>query len=107
MDDSTYNGLIAAVFKRIVKGLDGVDPDVLDVVATGDKIDVTHVPSGEKVIVNTQRAIWQIWVAGKGQGIHFGLGPDGRWLDDKGKGLELFAWVTDCVTTLTGEPLTL
>jgi DNA-binding NarL/FixJ family response regulator len=39
----------------------------------------------------------QVWVAGKGLGVHFSLGPDGRWLDDKGKGLELVAWVNECV----------
>lgn len=100
MDESTYNGLIATAFKRISKGLDETDPDLLDVVSTGDKIDATHVPTGEKVVVNTQRAIWQIWVAGKGQGIHFSLSPDGRWLDDKHKGLELYAWVSDCVNAL-------
>jgi CyaY protein len=38
-------------------------------------------------------------------GIHFSLGDDGRWMDDKGKGLELFAWVSECVAALTGEPL--
>jgi CyaY protein len=101
VDDTTYNGLIATAFKRIVKGLDDTDPDVLDVVSTGDKIDITHVPSGEKVVVNTQRAIWQIWVAGKGAGIHFSHQPDGRWLDDKNKGYELFAWVSDCVNALS------
>ena len=102
MDESAYNGLVSSAFKRIVKGLDDVDPDVLDVVSTGDKIDITHVPNGEKVIVNTQRAVWQIWVAGKGQGIHFSHETDGRWRDDKGKGLELLAWVGECVGAMTG-----
>jgi CyaY protein len=105
VDESTYNGLIATAFKRIVKALDDADPDVLDVVSTGDKIDVTHVPDGEKVVINTQRAIWQIWVAGKGQGIHFSHATDGRWLDDKGKGLELYAHVADCVNAMSGLSL--
>jgi hypothetical protein len=26
-------------------------------------------------------------------------------MDDKGKGLELFAWISECVTAFTGEPL--
>jgi CyaY protein len=103
VDDTTYNGLIATAFKRIVKGVDALDPDLIDVVATSDKIDVTHVPNGEKVVVNTQRAIWQIWVAGKGQGIHFSFAADGRWLDDKAKGLELFSWVAECVGAMTGQ----
>jgi CyaY protein len=102
VDESTYNSLIAAAFKRIVKSLDDVDPDVLDIVATGDMVTATDAKSGEKVVVNTQRAVWQIWVAGKGQGIHFTLAADGRWLDDKGKGLELYAWVAECVNAMAG-----
>lgn len=107
MDESTYNGLIATAFKRIVKVLDDTDPDLLDIVATGDMVTVTHAKTGEKVVVNTQRAIWQIWVAGKGQGLHFSLAPDGRWLDDKHKGHELFAWVADCVNAMSGLSLKL
>jgi CyaY protein len=102
VDESTYNALIAAAFKRIVKSLDDVDPDVLDVVATGDMVTAIDARSGEKVVVNTQRAVWQIWVAGKGQGIHFSLSSDGRWLDDKAKGLELFGWVAECVNAMAG-----
>jgi len=57
------------------------------------------------VVINTQRAVRQIWVAGKGMGSHFSLADDGRWMDDKGKGMELLAWVSECVAALTGEPL--
>jgi len=104
MDESRYNGLVAGLFKRILAAVDQVDPDVLDSVATGDMVTLTSA-KGEKVIINTQRAVRQIWVAGKSMGIHFSLGEDGRWLDDKGKGLELLAWISECVAELTGEPL--
>jgi len=104
MDEARYNGLVAGLWKRILAAVDEVDPDVVDAVATGDMITLTH-RDGEKVVVNTQRAVRQIWVAGKGSGIHFSLGDEGRWMDDKGKGLELLAWVSECVAALTGEPL--
>jgi len=106
MDENQYNGLIAGVWKRIVAAVDQVDPDVLDAVATGDMVTLTAA-SGEKVVINTQRAVRQIWVAGKGMGLHFSLQPDGRWMDDKGKGTELFAWISECVQAVTGEPLRL
>ena len=38
-------------------------------------------------------------------GIHFSLGDEGRWMDDKGKGMELFACDLRVVAALTGEPL--
>src|SRR5262249_17506879 len=104
MDEARYNGLIAGVWKRILAATDAIDPDGLDAVATGDRVTPTP-SSGEKVVVNTQRAVRQIWVAGKGLGIHFSLGNDGRWMDDKGKGIELYAWVSECVQAVTGESL--
>ena len=106
LDESVYNGLTASVFKRLTAGGDGIDPDVLDTVATGDMVTCTAA-SGEKSIVNTQRAVSQMWVAGKGEGVHFSLGADGRWLDDKQKGLELSAWVAECVRDASGVAIAL
>ena len=104
MDEARYNGLVAGLWKRILAAVDQVDPDVLDAVATGDMVTLTSA-SGEKVVVNTQRAVRQIWVAGKGLGIHFSIGDDGRWMDDKGKGLELLAWIGECVRAMSGVDL--
>ena len=107
MDDVAYSQAVAQIFKRLVKACDAVDPDRLEADATGDMVTITASKSGEKVIVNTQRAVQQVWVAGKGEGVHFSLAADGRWLDDKGKGLELLAWVSECVEAATGERLAL
>lgn len=105
MDEATYSGLVAAVFKRILAAADGFDPDVMEADSTGDMLTLTSA-SREKCIINTQRAVRQIWVAGGGQGIHFSHdAARGLWLDDKGKGLELFHFVSDVVRGMTGEPL--
>lgn len=105
--DAAYNALVADVFKRLLKGLDAVDPDALDADSTGDMVTVTGNVSGQKVVINTQRAVRQLWVAGNGQGIHFDFEPAAqRWVDDKGKGLELFAWVAQCVQAATGAAVT-
>jgi CyaY protein len=107
MDETSYASAVAGVFKKLVKAVDQVDPDVLEADATGDMVTITATKTGEKVIVNTQRAVQQIWVAGRGAGIHFSLAADGRWLDDKAKGLELLAWVRECVQGAAGIALTL
>lgn len=105
MDESRYNALVAGVFKRLLAAVDQVDPDVLEADATGDMVTLTA-SSGEKCIVNTQRAVRQIWVAGKGQGIHFSLDEaSGKWMDDKGKGLELFAFVREVVQSISAVEL--
>ena len=107
LDDTTYNSLVADVFKRLLKGLDTVDPDALDADSTGDMVTVTG-NKGAKVVVNTQRAVRQLWVAGKGAGIHFDFDPaSAKWLDDKGKGHELFAWVSECVEAASGAKVAL
>jgi CyaY protein len=105
VDEKLYSTLVAAMFKRMLKALDEADPDALDADSTGDMVTITGGKSGQKVVVNTQRAVHQIWVAGKSQGIHFSY--DGaKWLDDKGKGLELFAWVAECVEAASGVKVT-
>jgi CyaY protein len=106
MDETTYAVSVSQVFKRLVKAVDAEDPDVLEADATADMVTITAVATGLKVIVNTQRAVQQVWVAGDGAGIHFSLAADGRWLDDRGKGLELVAWVTSCVKAASGLELT-
>lgn len=103
--DAAYSAAVAAFFKRLVAAVDALDPDVLECDATGDMVTITAPKSGQKVIVNTQRAVSQIWVAGHGEGVHFSREADGRWLDDKGKGLELGAWVAECVRDAAGVEL--
>ena len=108
LTEATYNGLVADLFKRLLKGLDAVDPDALDADSTGDMVTITGGKSGQKVVINTQRAVNQIWVAGKGAGIHFDWNPTAsKWVDDKGKGLELFAWVSECVEAASGTKVSL
>ncbi|WP_225412232.1 iron donor protein CyaY [Stigmatella hybrida] len=102
MDEARYNQLVATVFKRMVAAADVIDPDVLEADTTGDMLTLTA-PSREKCIVNTQRAVRQIWVAGKSQGIHFLYDEaTGTWKDDKGRGLELFSFVAQVVREISG-----
>ena len=103
LDESTYNQNVASVFRRILDAVDQIDPDELEADTTGDMVTLTS-RSGEKCVINTQRVVRQIWVAGKSQGIHFSW--DGQdWMDDKGKGLELFAFIADVVQTISGQTL--
>jgi CyaY protein len=107
MDDVTYASSVQRVFHRLVQAIDAADPDLVEADATGDMVTVTAVKTQAKIVVNTQRAVKQIWVAGKGLGLHFSLGADGRWLDDRGEGRELLAWVKECVADAAGLSLDL
>lgn len=106
MDEASYNQRVAQVFKRLIAAADQLDPDVLEADSTGDMVTMTSA-NGDKCVVNTQRAVRQIWVAGKSQGIHFSYDEaTGEWRDDKGKGLELFSFIGEVVREICGEPLT-
>lgn len=105
MEESRYNQMVSQVFQRILVAADEEDPDVLESSTSGDMVTLTA-GNGEKCIVSTQRAVRQIWVAGKGLGIHFSYDEEkGLWMDDKGKGLELFSFVADVVKTISGVDL--
>ncbi len=105
--DAAYSASVSSFFKRLIAAVDAADPDFVECDSTGDMVTITGARSGAKVIVNTQRAVSQIWVAGKGEGVHFSRAADGRWLDDKGKGLELGPWISDCVREAAGVAISL
>jgi CyaY protein len=107
MEDATFASAVAQTFKKLVKAIDDADPDVIECDSTGDMVTITAPRTGEKVVVNTQRAVHQIWVAGKGVGVHFSRDADGRWVDDKNKGLELNSWISDCVEAASGHRIVL
>jgi CyaY protein len=107
IDDAQFTIAAGQLFKRVVKAVDAGDPDVVEADSTGDMVTIVASKTGEKVIMNTQRAVRQIWVAGRGAGLHFSYGATGQWLDDKGKGIELMAWVAACVESATGVHLDL
>jgi CyaY protein len=95
LEEAAYNGLVSGAFKKILAAADQLDPDLIDAESTGDMVTLTS-RSGSKVVVNTQRAVHFSWDAGCQ-----------RWLDDKGKGLELLDWVKACVKTAAGVELPL
>ncbi|MBL8909742.1 MAG: iron donor protein CyaY [Archangium sp.] len=105
--DATYSASVSSFFKKLIAAVDAADPDVIECDSTGDMVTITATKSGAKVIVNTQRAVSQIWVAGKGEGVHFSREADGRWMDDKQKGLELGAWISECIKEASGLSLSL
>lgn len=105
MDESRYDQLVASAFKRLLAAVDEVDPDVLEAESTGDMLTLTAA-SGERCVINTQRAVRQLWVAGLGRGIHFRYDEGARaWKDDRGEGLELFELVASVVRALCGVDL--
>lgn len=106
MDNLEFTKRCTEIFRRILDAADQLDPDVLEADAGNDMLTLTVPRTGEKIIVNTQRAVQQVWVAGRGRGIHFRFRAErGSWEDDKELGIELYRFVADCVEEASGSTL--
>ena len=89
MDESSYERLAAETFKQVLDLFEDVDTDDADVESAGDVIRV-ELRGGGRIVLNTQRPVRQIWLAGGQSAWHFSYDSQReRWLDDKGRG-ELF-----------------
>jgi CyaY protein len=106
MDESTYQKLADEAFRTIGNAFDNVDPEIVDCEAAGDVVTLT-LRGGGKCIVNTQRPTRQIWLAATARAWHFSWDETRmRWVDDKGRGDELYATIARVVKQTTGADVT-
>lgn len=107
MDESRYHQLVAQAFRKIQDAFEHVDPDEADAYVAGDVLTIAF-RNGVKCVINTQRPTRQIWLAARASAWHFGYDEaSGRWLDDRGRGNELFATVRAIVKENAGLDVTL
>ena len=110
MDELRYQKLADLALREIEDLLSEVDAEVVDLERAGDVLTLTFA-SGGKAVVNTQRPTRQIWLAANARAWHFSYcEPDGviagKWLDDKGQGIELVSQVAAIVKETAGVDLT-
>lgn len=110
MDESSYQKLADVALRAIEDLLKDVDAEVVDIERSGDVLTLTFA-TGKKAVINTQRPTRQIWLAANARAWHFGyLEPagavPGRWMDDKGQGVELVAQIAAIIKELAGLDLT-
>ena len=108
MDESRYQQLADIVLRAIEDLFKDVDAELVDIERAGDVITLTFA-SGKKAVINTQRPTRQIWVAANARAWHFDFKePEagaGRWMDDKGQGVELLAQIGAIVKASAGIDL--
>ena len=91
MNESEYQHLADATFKRIEDALKDVDAEDADLERAGDVLTITF-KSGARCVVNTQRPTRQVWLAANARAWHFSYdAATGRWMDDKNTGVELLS----------------
>ena len=109
MDELRYQKLADIALRAIEDLFADVDAEVVDLERAGDVLTFTFA-DGKKAVINTQRPTRQIWLAANARAWHFSYAePDGiipgRWLDDKGQGVELISQVAAIVKDLAGIDL--
>jgi CyaY protein len=102
MDEPRYQQLAEKALRALETMLVDVDAEDVDIERSGDVVTLTF-RNGKKAVVNTQRPTRQIWLAADARAWHFGWDDaTGRWLDDKGRGVELLGRVAAIVKEQTG-----
>lgn len=105
ISESAYLRLVDDVFKKIQDACEPVDPDDVEAVAAGDVLTLTF-RDRSRCVLNTQRPTRQVWLAANSRAWHFTLDEaSGKWMDDKGRGDELFATVGRIVQETSGQTL--
>lgn len=102
IDESRFQQLADVALRAIENLFEDVDAEVVDLDRSGDVLTLTFAGK-KKAVINTQRPTRQIWLAASAHAWHFSFEePSSRWMDDKGKGVELFAQIACIVKESTG-----
>jgi iron-sulfur cluster assembly protein CyaY len=93
LTESQFRQLAKSAYDRIEAQFDAVDPDQVECEVAQGALTLT-LADGARWVLSQQPPVRQLWlaVASKGRAYHFDYDPaSGRWLDDKGEGLELLS----------------
>jgi CyaY protein len=106
MDEAQFRQRVDEMLARLDAAFADVDPDLAESeYAQGTLVVVFR--QAQKLIISPQAPVRQIWAAFRDRAWHFGLDEaSGRWLDDKGQGVELVALVASLCRDQAGVALT-
>ncbi|MBC7693586.1 MAG: iron donor protein CyaY [Methylotenera sp.] len=107
--ESEYRACIQDSFKKIEKVFEDVDPDVAECDQQFGVLTI-RLADQSRCILSAQPSVRQLWLAlaAKGVAHHFNYDfAQKRWMDDKGKGLELLSCLSAFLNEETGLNLKL
>ncbi|HEY4541111.1 MAG TPA: iron donor protein CyaY [Noviherbaspirillum sp.] len=114
MTDSEFlaraESVLATIEREVERVAEGADVDV-ECSRNGNVLEIELIEAGSKIIVNSQAAMQEIWVASRSGGFHYrheagAAEATGRWRDTR-NGTELFKALSDALTEQSGETLRL
>jgi iron donor protein CyaY len=94
MDEQEYRRKVQTTLDKIERAFTDVDPDVAECEQSLGSLTVTSADRS-RLILSSQPSVRQVWLALAAKGIahHFNWASDSQWIDDKGKGIELLAFL--------------
>lgn len=108
MTESEFLALADSTLVSIERALelaaDAADVDI-ECGRSGNVLDVEFVDNGSKIIVNSQAAMQEIWVAARSGGFHYRY-DGGKWLNTR-DGSELFSSLSQMASAQAGAELVL
>ncbi len=108
MTESEFLGLAENTLAAIEQALENAaNTDDLDTECSraGNVLEIEFIENGNKIIINSQTPMQEIWVAAKSGGFHYKRIQD-QWIDTRG-GEELFAALSRLVSEQAGQPIRL
>jgi CyaY protein len=105
MEESSYRRVLDDTFKVIDAAFEKIDPDMAESVYGQGTLSIVFA-DGRRCILSPQSPVRQLWVAFKDRAWHMDLdAASGRWLDDRGQGIELFGLIETITRDAAGLEL--
>jgi CyaY protein len=103
MTEADFRKTMQVTLDRIEKAFSEVDPDIAECEQALGSMTITFADRS-RCIVSAQPSVRQLWLALAARGTAYHFNWDGtRWLDDKGKGIELMSFLEGYFQDLTGK----
>jgi CyaY protein len=103
--ESEYRKKIQQVYDVIEKALADVDPDLAECEQSNGVLTITF-SDRTRCILSGQPSVRQLWVAlaALGTAYHFNYdAASGKWIDDKGRDIELLSYLQKFLQEKTGQ----
>jgi CyaY protein len=102
IEEKVYRQLVDEAFHRIDAAFEEVDPDLAE--STSSQGTLTILFQGKlRFILSPQAPVRQIWAAFKDRAWHFDRDAAGNWIDDRGRGIELYGLVEELTREAVGQ----
>ncbi len=109
MDETQYRQKIQETFDRIDRALENEDPDLLECDQQFGALTIQF-GNGARTILSAQPSVRQLWLAlaSQGRALHFNWDAEKSvWMDDKGQGIELYAFLEGFLRDSIQKPISL